>query len=59
VKQSLLIYNANDCEALEVVAKKLLQLQQLSQNPEQLPDIVSPDRDYFACGVASGGEAKS
>jgi predicted RecB family nuclease len=26
VKRSLLIYNANDCEALEVVANKLLQL---------------------------------
>jgi hypothetical protein len=40
VKRLLLIYNANDCEALEVVANKLLQLQQLSQNPEQSPDIV-------------------
>jgi predicted RecB family nuclease len=40
VKRSLIIYNANDCEALEVVANKLLQLQQLSQNPEQSPDIV-------------------
>jgi Transposase IS66 family/RNase_H superfamily len=40
VKQSLLIYNANDCEALEVVANKLLQLQRLSQNPEESPDIV-------------------
>lgn len=40
LKQSLFIYNANDCEALEVVANKLLQLQQLSQNPEQPPDIV-------------------
>ena len=40
VKRSLIIYNANDCEALEVVANKLLQLQQLSQNPERSPDIV-------------------
>jgi hypothetical protein len=40
VKQSLLIYNANDCEALEVVANKLLQLQRLSQNSEESPDIV-------------------
>jgi hypothetical protein len=39
-KRSLLIYNANDCEALEVVANKLLQLQQLSQNPDESPDIV-------------------
>ncbi len=40
VKRSLLIYNANDCEALEVVANKLLQLQELSQNPEQSREIV-------------------
>jgi predicted RecB family nuclease len=40
VKRSLIIYNANDCEALEVVANKMLQLQQVSQNPEQSPDIV-------------------
>ncbi len=40
MKQSLLTYNANDCEALEVVANKLLQLQRLSQNPEESPDIV-------------------
>jgi len=40
VKRLLLIYNANDCEALEVVANKLLQLQELSQNPEQSPEIV-------------------
>ena len=40
LKRSLLIYNANDCEALEVVANKLLQLQRLAQNPEQPPDIV-------------------
>ena len=40
LKRSLLIYNANDCEALEVVANKLFQLQQFSQNPGQSPDIV-------------------
>ena len=40
VKQSLLIYNANDCEALEVVAKRLVQLQQLSENPDQSSEIV-------------------
>jgi hypothetical protein len=39
LKRSLLTYNANDCEVLEVVANKL-QLQQLSQNPNQLPDII-------------------
>jgi predicted RecB family nuclease len=39
VKQSLLIYNANDCEALEVVTNKMLRLQRLSQNPEESPDI--------------------
>ena len=40
LKRSLLIYNANDCEAIEVVANKLLQLQQFSQNPGQSPDFV-------------------
>ena len=40
LKRSLLIYNANDCEALEVVANKLFQLQRLSQNSEESPDIV-------------------
>jgi predicted RecB family nuclease len=40
VKELLLIYNANDCEALEVVANKLLQLQQLSENPGQSPEVV-------------------
>ena len=40
LKQSLIIYNANDCEALEIVAKKLIQLQQLSQNLDQSPDVV-------------------
>jgi predicted RecB family nuclease len=40
VKRSLLVYNANDCAALEVVAKKLLQLQQLSENPDQSSDVI-------------------
>jgi hypothetical protein len=40
MKRSLLIYNANDCEALEVVANKLLHLQQLSENPGQSPEVV-------------------
>ena len=40
VKRSLLIYNANDCEAVEVVAKRLLQLQQFSENPDQSPEVV-------------------
>ena len=39
-KRSLLIYNANDCEALEVVAKRLVQLQQLPESPDQSSEVV-------------------
>ncbi len=42
VKQSLCTYNTNDCEALELVANKLLELQQ-----QALPDHEASQQDDF------------